>query len=141
MTLRLSRCISCKHYTGHDTCRAFPQGIPYDISVESHLEPVPGQVGDYAFAPKDRADPPLPLPPKSGERVPVEMALERLVQAIKEQPPPPPPPPVLFKDWWRRLPVEAHMTLGRYEDFMEYVRGVMARRPVAITPPRRKDHR
>jgi len=44
-------CSFCKHYTGSLKCRAFPSGIPLDITLgDPHSSPVSGQDNDLVFA-------------------------------------------------------------------------------------------
>lgn len=67
--MTLPQCMVCKWYTGKDTCKAFPEGIPEKYSMANpepwddslpgelpvrmaHLRVDPAQVGDYVYRPK-----------------------------------------------------------------------------------------
>jgi len=49
-----TQCSLCRHHAGWGKCKAFPDGIPYEIRVDKvpHKEPYPGDNG-IQFEPKD----------------------------------------------------------------------------------------
>ena len=52
-----TQCIDCKHYWGLGECKAFPDGIPDEITsgLHDHAEPFPGDHG-IRFEPIEDAE-------------------------------------------------------------------------------------
>jgi hypothetical protein len=87
MTISLpAYCWNCRHRLEWTTCRAFPAGIPDAVyaGLVEHLDPYPGQVGDYFYEPEERQHARLPLPKKKGKPKPIELGLARLVEAVRK---------------------------------------------------------
>jgi len=49
--LKQPTCLVCKYYLENFTCKAFPDGIPYEIASErkEHNRIIKGQKGDFVF--------------------------------------------------------------------------------------------
>lgn len=54
MSMPISPCFMCRHYTQDLKCRAFPRGIPKAIlnGLFEHTRPYPKQGNDIVFTPK-----------------------------------------------------------------------------------------